>query len=255
MQRIGPNTWARSSGGGEQACFRVVSAAIGDPTYKTVRVCFNVEPDEATCATPDFDFDNLDNPNLNEVSDATALAGPCIEYEWDSSTEYNSSGPLDSIQMSYTPGTCHKEGDSDPDCLLAAITGRHVTNNIWGPSTTRVGDLADNIVVVTFPTAPAFIGTRWQIHVQGVEQTGMTSLIVGNAIQFTLPADVNAGETVVISHENTSGDVGSCTSVDGRTCWRFYDMPVHNAVGVSFWILEDTGPWLLNAKTGQWELG
>ncbi len=255
FQKLGSSLCGHAAGGGKEPCFYIKSATIGDPFPTLVSVCFNAAPDVVTChAIPPFNFKTADRGNFTQQLSFSHDFGPlCLAFFTDySGAATNSAGPLDVVRLDYVPGTCHKSGDADPECVLQAYSDLLVVNRIWGPNATRVGDLADNIVVLVFPTIPGNVGliTNWEIKVNSVVQTGVTSEIFNDQIRFTIPTNVNPGDTVTVSQI----DEASAQAADGRYCWRFFDMPVANVTGVSFWSREEVGPWLLEPKTGRWRL-
>ncbi len=236
----------------ETKCFYVVSASVGDPDADWFTVCFNTVPQESTCLTTDFDFVNQTNPNPLIWGIGNNPGGNCLQYQKGTSTEFDSSGPGDTLEMSYTPGTCRKDASTEDECLLEAISGYSVTNNIWGPTALRVGDFADNQVNAFFPTSnpPSVIGNAWEIFIGGAPQTITNSVIVDNRIDFTLQNTVQSTDTVTISQTN----INQCQASNGQYCWRFRNKAVVNNVGVDFWIKEDNDAWLIE-NAGRWQLG
>lgn len=258
FQQVAPGVCMHAAAGGEGPCFFVQQVLVGDPDANSFQVCYNTTPDIATCQTLDFEFVNntqVDPFNLFQVG---PNAGNCIGFEagYLSDPQHNSSGPLDNIVMNYVPGTCHKSGDPDPECVLEAISNFPVTNNIWGPTQPRIGDISADLVIVPFPTTPAETGSTtacWEVLVNLAPRSITNAAIVNDTIRLTLASPVNQGDTVELSHTRVDGSFAA-RAVDGRYCYRFYQMPVLNVLGVSFWNREDAGPWLLDGKTHRWRL-
>lgn len=248
--RISDSDYARAITLDETKCFYIVSASAGFPSADWWTVCFNVIPDETTCLTQDFDFRNLTNVNTLIWGATNNPGGDCLQWEKGTAAVNNSSGPLDELVLDYVPGTCHKDSTDNDECLLDPYSGFSVENNIWGPSFLRAGDLADNIVLIGFDADASVIGSEWEIKVNGTPQAGMIGSIVAGNIQFSLPASINAGDTVLCSHQAV--DTTGAQSIDGRYCWRFFDEPVDNVVGTQFWGREDGGAWLVE-DAGRWQ--
>ena len=165
-------------------------------------------------------------------------------------SENSGTGPQDSVTLDYTPGTCRKDGTSGDECALKAFTDKPVENSVWGPGIPRIGDISDDLLIIPFPTDPAVIGTSWRVDVNALNRTITNSVIVANQIRLTLSTPVSDTDVVTLSHVNSN----DAQAVDGRRCWRFYDMPVTNVVGVSFWNTHTDEAWLIDPKTGRWRL-
>ena len=247
--RIAGGTYARAPGAGRKRCFFITNAEIGaaDPDSADVlNICFN-EDASAGCQSG-FQFRLNDTPYTTQTSGAGATPN-CVNWTVSNGALVNGTGPLDTVTFSYTPGTCSKSGEVE--CALDEIANYSVKNNIWGPNTLRVGDQGDDLVILVFPTTPASAGNSWEFKVNDVVRGAGAGVVVGNSLRFTLASPVNQGDTVTATH---TGSTVAAKSEDGRACWRFFDMPVSNVVGISFWLRQDTGPWLLNPQTGRWEL-
>lgn len=254
-QKLSGGTFGRAITGGEAGpCFEVISVSVGEPSARWFTVCFSAPPDQATCLTLDFQFENVTRGLPLPIIIADPGAGNCLLYETEISSEQDSSGPQDVLEMDYTPGSCHKEGSSEPECVLEAIVDYPVENRIFGPTQLRIGDIADDVLVAVFPADVAQIGnlSTWVIRVQGIQRGKTAQIVNGNEIHFTLDTPASAGELVAIAHEEVAG-VAACQAVDGRYCWRFYDEPVENVTGANFWIREDLGQWRTES-VGRWQL-
>lgn len=254
--KLGGGFFARAITRGEAKCFEVVSVVVGYPTSEWYTVCFNAPPNQATCLTTDFSFTNVTRGLTPSLSNAANPGGNCLRYQASLPVEQNSNAPTDELVMDYVPGTCNKDGTSEPECLLEAYADYPVQNQIYGPAVLRIGDIAANVLVAIFPVDVAQIGSTafaWRIKFDLVDQTiNSAQIISGNEIHFTLAADADPTDSVTIEHNATSG-VNACQAVDGRYCWRFYNQPVVNVTGAEFWIREDGDQWRTES-VGRWQL-
>ena len=240
---------------GTKQCFFIVKSDVGqDPrSADYLEVVFNDNP-SVGCSGTGWVFKKnavayVNSTNIEET-------GNSVIWQVEDGVTNSGTGPLDVVTLEYTPGTCGLEGSAEPECQLGAISIFTVLNRVWGPTITRVGDLADDIVQVFFQEggAPAVAGDKWQVEVNSVPRVITNVAIDTVRVQLTLDSPVVQGDTVTVTHAPAFDWIGACQSTDGRYCWRFYDMPVNNVVGLAFWKNQDDGPWLIDARDGRWRL-
>ncbi len=249
--KIGPKNHAAGLGQDDRGCFYVLSAEIGRPHPNRTVICFNADPDELSCGVvglSGFSF-KVDGTDILEQS-YLSKDGNCLTYLTRHVVNGDGITPSQDVTYSYSPGTCHKSGEADPECALEEITDASVRNSILGIVAARVGDVADNIVVVRLGASAAVIGTRWEIYINTLQAGVTNSEIVDGNIRFTINQDVNPGDTVEISH---TGTTGGAESTDGRLLYVVTDYPVVNASGVDYWIRADGGAWVTES-VDRWQL-
>lgn len=256
-QNLGGGAYGRSLVlGAEEECFFVTSLTVGgDPNPDTIVICFN--KNWSNCVNG-WSFEKNGLP-YQQAQVPIGVGQPCIGFEVYDSFEDPGNGPDDVITASYTPGNCQASGESD--CLLEGFADRVVTNNIWGPTGARIGDLGDDILIVVFPTAPAVIGNRWRVFVNGPERSidygSPDTKVEANTIQLKLTSPVSDLDTVTVTHSPPVGNfTNAAQAADGRYCWRFYDYPVTVTLGVSYWMQQGGDRWLVEGTSGpgRWRL-
>lgn len=234
--RLGGGSYAKTFNIG--ACFRVVSVSVGDPSSDWFTVCFNDTPDQTGCLTQDFTFRNETRAIDMPTTQAIPGTGDCLQYESGISSENPSSGPGDVLTMDYDDaqaagGPCKLDGSTAPDCELATIVNFPVTNNIFGPIDSEMGDVSNTTLVATFPADVAQTGSTtltWEVFYDLVPQTINSAVIVNNnEVHFTMAAFPNDTASITFSHTRNDG-VNACQAVDGRYCWRFEQAAVGNNV-------------------------
>lgn len=231
-QRIAVESYGKTFFQG--ACFRVVSATIGDPSPIQTVVCFNEPPDEATCGVvhPDSDFWFFNNGgNMNvEAYSGSGPGANCLTFDTEDTTEGDGISGTDVVTMDYalnTPGACHKSGESDPDCILSQIISYPVTNKIYHVTTATVPYTNPSLVVVEFDSALGTIGTNWLVVVNSVSVTISDASIVNGDLHFTLAVPIVETDVVTLRHTSLTG---GAVAVDGRGLYQFIDYPVDNEV-------------------------
>ncbi len=249
-QRLNGSTYGRAMARGLD-CFFITSSEIGNNSSDAdiVTTCYNEDYNTLDCRGAVFTYKLNGTPYITQ----TYLGGPNSQCQWVqvlNGSENSGTGPQDSVTLDYTPGTCRKDGTSGDECALKAFTDKPVENSVWGPGIPRIGDISDDLLIIPFPTDPAVIGTSWRVDVNALNRTITNSVIVANQIRLTLSTPVSDTDVVTLSHVNSN----DAQAVDGRRCWRFYDMPVTNVVGVSFWNTHTDEAWLIDPKTGRWRL-
>jgi len=248
FRRKAQGRYANNLGGGygraisqdETECFFVVDAVMGESASNVLTICFNKDAETACYGGWTFKKNGVAFTN---VSPAT-INQPCVLWFCSDGSENTSAGPQDVITADYVPGTCGELGDSE--CLLGELTDYPIENNIFGPIIARVGDSADNVIVLRYGVDALTSGDGWSATVGGLTATITNAAVVDGNVHLTLSADVLAGQVVEVSHG--SGDVRA-TSIDGRTEYWYYDLPVTNSVGADFRLLANGDFRLLGAGT------
>ncbi len=252
-QNLGGGQHGRAITRGEQPCFFIVSASIGDTPLDSdatvVTIRFNTDAD-ATCDALGWTF--LVNGLAPQQQNFFGVSGSLMYWSI-VKDEANGVSPDDVVTFDYVPGTCKKLGSTEPECLLPAYDDYAVTNNVYGPIESRIGNIADNIVQVTFPVAPGVAGDTgaWRVEFDTNPVVINNIAIVGNTVELTLASAATTGNIVTYTHSVNGGI--ECESIDGRECFEFTDQPVINELGANYWIREDAGQWRVE-DMGRWQL-
>lgn len=238
----------------DQKCFYVTSAEIGNPNPEETVVCFNVAPDETTCGviSPGSGFYFFTNGDI--ISTQSYIDAPterCLRFQTKHVSENDGISPDDDVTFYYTQGTCHKDGDSDPECLLEEYADAPVRNSMYGYQTARVGDRGDDIVTVLFDSPLAVVGLNWQVVVNSTAANIIgTNIDVDGVLELTIDVQVISTDNVQISHTAVTN---GAQAANGKMLYQFWLDDVVNSVGVDFWIME-SGDFWLNETPGGWQL-
>ena len=229
--KIAGGTFAKTFNIG--SCFRIVSAQIGDPWPDQIYITYNEDYNATTCGVlGDWDF-RYEGVNFDNVQ---SLVGPSARTDaWltrNTLEDKDGADPGDSVTLSYTPGTCAKDGDAE--CALEEITNRAVSNRILGPTSLEIGDFADDVIVVDYPvdmTSDGASGT-WTVEDTGGEIAGVTESIVGGNIHLTLPSAGGETEDYFVTHNPTTTALGA-QGIDGRYSYKYFGKTVDNNIDVT----------------------
>lgn len=244
MNRVSNGAHGRSFSPRETACFRVVSAIIGDPNPEEIEICFN-EAHELCSSLTMWDFYSNGTP-LTDTSFISGTAN-CITFRATQIIAGDGPSNTDTITMDYTAGTCKKVGDPDPECALESFTGYRVTNRILGIAAAEIGNIRDDIVEVTLTADAATVGTEWTAEINSTPVNITFSEVVLGKIQLTLQTTPSGGDTVTVSHTDVAG---GATSTDGRTLYQFADYPVSEVSAGDYLLLESGDRILLEDSSG-----
>ena len=208
-------------------CFFVISAVIGNPEPEVVIVTFNEAHENCNTTNPSptgFRF----RSNGQLLTDAGFLTNPTPQSIRFRATDlFNGDAPSyqDTITMDYVPGNCAKTGD--PSCDLQAFTNYPVDNQMWGVTTRIIGNVADNIIEVSFISPAATVGNNFRARVNGTSRGIVGTAVVGGTVQLTLTGTVGDSDTVDLSHIDVQF---GATAVDGRELRIFENDPVVNEI-------------------------
>ncbi len=213
------------------ACFRIVSAQIGDPWPDQVYITYSDNFNDTTCSVgTDWDF-QYSGETFEFITPLAPVSSRVDAWSTVASNFQSGASPGDNVTLSYTPGTCAKDGDAE--CALDQLTNFPISNRILGPSSLEIGDVADNIVVVDYPvdmTAEGVAGT-WTVE-NGEGPSVVSVSLVGGNIHIELAADVFENNRYFVNHVPPTTAQGAQGS-DGRYSYRFYGLEATNNVDIT----------------------